>query len=143
AALILEYHQAHPGTPIMLYAHSAGCTVATTALERLPAGLVGRAVLLSPSLSARYNLKPALANVRRSLHVFYSRRDWCYLGMSTWLVGTADRRFDRCGGRTGFQIDPGQLEPGLASKLFQRAWQPGDRELGNNGGHYGNYQPNF
>jgi pimeloyl-ACP methyl ester carboxylesterase len=143
AEAVLSHRRENPDTPIMLYGHSAGCMVVAAALETLPAGVVDRAVFLSPSLSSRYDLRPALAKVKRGLHVFYSRRDWCYLGMTTWLVGTSDRRHDYCSGRVGFDIEMSQLEPDLAAKFLQRSWQPEDRALGHNGGHYGFYQPDF
>jgi hypothetical protein len=142
AAEVCGFHAAHPETPISLYAHSAGCTVVVGALEALPPGLVERAVLLSPSISSRYDLGGALRGVKQGLHVFYSRHDWWYLGVCTTLLGTADRHGSRCGGRVGFDA-AGPLEPELAVKLFQRPWQPEDRALGNNGGHFGHYQPAF
>ncbi len=141
---VLSYHAAHPEVPIYLYAHSAGCTVAMKALESLPPCVVERAILLSPSLSAEYDLCPGLERVRSGLHVFYSRQDWWYLGMSMHLLGTADRRFfSCCSGRHGFEEDALPLDCELRAKLCQREWQPEDRALGNNGGHYGNYQPDF
>ncbi len=143
AAAVRAYHAEHPGTTIFLFGHSAGCTVIATALEALPPGLVERAVLLSPSLSAHYNLRPALANVRQGMHVFYSRRDWYYLGVYTTLVGTADRTHGDCGGRVGFDLESGAIDADVRAKLHQRPWQPADRALGNNGGHYGHYQPAF
>jgi pimeloyl-ACP methyl ester carboxylesterase len=140
---VLSFHASHPETPIYLYAHSAGCAVAMKALESLPPGIVERAILLSPSLSSAYDLRPALEHVCTSLHVFYSRWDWGYLGMTMRLVGTADRWFGWCSGRFGFDVDADYIESDLLAKLHQRAWEPEDRALGNNGGHFGNYQPAF
>jgi hypothetical protein len=140
---IATYHAAYPKARIYLYAHSAGCAVATTALEALPPGAVERAILLAPALSAVYDVVPSLERVNKGLHVYYSRQDWCFLGVCTYMLGTADRRFSCCSGRVGFKADPAHLDPALASKLFQHSWQPEDRALGNNGGHYGGYQPAY
>ena len=143
AAAVVAYHAAHPDRPIHLLGHSAGSTVVMAALEELPPDLVERAVLLSPSLSACYEVRPALRHVKSGLYVFYSPYDYWYLGVITRLVGTADRRWTATSGRVGFAVDPADEETWLYRKLYQRAWQPEDRELGNNGGHYGNYQPAF
>jgi pimeloyl-ACP methyl ester carboxylesterase len=143
ADIVLDYHAAHPDKPIALYGHSAGCSVVVAALEELPSGIVDRAVLLSPSMSAGYDLGPALAHVNCGLHVFYSRRDWWYLGLVTGMLGTADRRLASTSGRIGFDAVHGRWDPQLDAKLCQRVWRPDDRTLGNAGGHYGNYQPAF
>jgi hypothetical protein len=143
AEQIVAYHAAFPKIPIYVYAHSAGCAVATKAIEELPLGLVERVVLLAPSLSATYDVVPCLERVNRGLHVFYSRQDWCFLGVCTYMVGTADRRFSCCSGRVGFKAESDQLDPVLARKLHQHAWQPDERALGNNGGHFGGYQPAY
>jgi pimeloyl-ACP methyl ester carboxylesterase len=143
AAAVLAYHADHPGTPIYLYGHSAGCAVVLAAAEELPSGVVEGVVLLAPSLSASYDLGPALAGVHRGLHVFYSRNDFWYLGLYMRLLGTADGRKAHAAGRVGFLADPDRIEPELLDKLRQHAWQPEDRALGHLGGHYGCYQPAF
>jgi hypothetical protein len=143
AEQMLAYHAKYPEIPIYVYAHSAGCAVAVKAVEELPPGVVERVILLAPALSAAYDVTPALERVHRGLHVFYSRHDWYYLGVCTYMLGTADRRFTCCSGRVGFNIEPEHIDPGLAAKLFQHAWHPDDRALGNNGGHYGAYQPAY
>jgi pimeloyl-ACP methyl ester carboxylesterase len=143
AASVLDYHAQHPGVPIYLVGHSAGSAVVLAALEDLPPGLVDRAVLLSPSVSTGYDLRPALAAVDRGLYVYYSKHDYWYLGFVTGVLGTADRRWTSASGRYGFQVPPEGADASLYSKLYQRSWQPGDMQLGNLGGHYGSYQPEF
>jgi pimeloyl-ACP methyl ester carboxylesterase len=140
---VLLYHELHPGTRIHLCGHSAGSLIVLKAIETLPPGLVDRLVLLSPSLSVGYDLVPVLERVHCGLHVFYSRHDCYFLGFYMGLLGTSDRRHDACGGRYGFSVDSAPLNPVLRAKLFQRAWQREDRVLGNNGGHFGNYQAAF
>ena len=143
ACAVLEYHAAHPGRPIYLVGHSAGGTVAVVALENLPPGVVDRAVLLSPALSSTYDIRPALRSVKTSVNVFYSRYDCLFLGIGTGILGTPDHRWTSPAGRAGFRVEPDLDDPTLLGKLVQRPWKPSDLELGNNGGHYGNYQPDF
>lgn len=140
---VCAFHAAHPEVPVYLLGHSAGCAVVLAALENLSPGMVDRAILLSPALSTTYDLRPALATVQRGVYVFYSQHDYWYLGLITGVLGTSDRRWTASSGRYGFEV-PAQCGDGhWYGKLFQRAWMPPDAELGNYGGHYGNYQPNF
>ncbi len=142
AELVQAYHACHPDTPLYLLGHSAGATAVMAALENLPPGVVDGAVLLSPSLSAHYDVRPALAAVD-GLYVFHSRQDYGYLGVVTGLLGTSDRRWAASSGRVGFRVPAGGAADPAYAKLYQRAWYPADRALGNQGGHYGNYQPDF
>jgi pimeloyl-ACP methyl ester carboxylesterase len=154
ADTILNYHARNPGTCIYLMGHSAGAAVVLAAVEELPANSVDGIVLLAPSISAIYDLRPALCKVRCAIDVFHSRRDWLYLGMGTRLVGTLDKTRRVAAGRFGFR--PVELGMGvgrqravdacdlaLYAKLRQHAWRPADLRLGNNGGHYGGYQPGY
>ena len=140
ADVVAAYHAKNPDRPIYLLGHSAGTTVVLAALENMPEPIVERAILLAPSLSARYNVQQALRTVKHSLNVFYSPHDYIYLGAATYLLGTPDRRWTATAGRTGFNQP---LEPEVQSKLVQRSWQPTDRLLGNNGGHFGAYQAGY
>ncbi|MCI0683539.1 MAG: alpha/beta fold hydrolase [Gemmataceae bacterium] len=141
---IEAYAKDHPHMPIYLVGHSAGSTVALSALEHMPPGLVERAFLLSPSVSNQYDIRPAVRSVNRGLHVFYSRHDYWYLGLATHVLGTADRRFIHpASGRVGFEVQTEHGDFALQAKLFQRPWQPVDAQTGNLGGHYGNYAPAF
>jgi pimeloyl-ACP methyl ester carboxylesterase len=144
ALLIEQFRQEHPGVPVYLMAHSAGSAVAVTALENLPPDSVDRAIFLAPSLSAAYDIRPSLRAVKYGLHVFYSRRDTIYLGIWTGILGNSDRRWGPSSGRIGFQTAGARPEDAsLYSKLSQRAWQPHDLDGGNDGKHYGDYQPDF
>jgi pimeloyl-ACP methyl ester carboxylesterase len=142
AETVIAYHAKHPDRPIYLLGHSAGTSVTMAALENLPEGIVERAILLSPSLSADYDVRPALRSVKQGLHVFYSRYDYIYLGLATGLVGSPDRYWTAAAGRTGFRV-PADADPEQFRKLVQRSWQSSDRAFGNNGGHFGNTQPDF
>jgi pimeloyl-ACP methyl ester carboxylesterase len=141
---IERFQREHPGVPVHLVGHSAGAAVVVAALENLPPESVDRAFLLAPSLSAAYDVRPALAAVRHGLHVFYSRRDTKYLSAWTGILGNSDRRWGPSSGIIGFQIPPfSPADAHFYGKLIQRAWQPADLANGNDGKHYGDYQPGF
>jgi hypothetical protein len=144
AYLIQNYKQRYPEMPIYLVAHSAGSAVAVSALESLPPQTVERALFLAPALSATYDVRPALKAVKYGLHVFYSQNDTAYLGIWTGVLGNSDRHWGPSSGRFGFQVPAiGPDDAPLYAKLFQRPWQPADLATGNDGRHYGDYQPGF
>jgi pimeloyl-ACP methyl ester carboxylesterase len=144
AELVLAYRQQYPEARIHLAGHSAGCMVVLSATEHLPPGTLDCVLLLAPSVSAEYDIRPALRAVRHGVEVYYSSHDWLYLGLLTKVVGCADRL--RCGasGHKGFSLRiESPADADLLERLHQYPWQPADRELGNDGGHYGAYQPEF
>src|ERR1043165_1681147 len=143
ASMVQAYHAAHPEQPLYLLGHSAGTTIIIAALEHLPANVVERAVLMAPSISAYYDLLPAVKAVKHDIHVFYSSHECLYLRVGIRLVGTSDRTREPAAGVGGFRVDPDPQEPSLSSKLIQHPWQRSDRELGHNGSHFGGYQPGF
>jgi len=141
---VIAYRMAHPEAKIHLVGHSAGCMVVLSATEHLPPQTLDRVVLLLPSVSTEYDIRPALRSVRGSVEVHYSGQDWIYLGFCMRIVGTADRKRCDAGGRVGFpvRIESPQDEA-LLQRLAQHPWQPSYRQLGNDGGHYGAYQPEY
>lgn len=141
AELVQDYRRHYPNKPVYLAGHSAGALVVLTALEHLPPESVDRAVLISASISAFYDLRPALGGVKYGLHNFHSERDWIYCGLFTRLFGNSDRNHFLCAGRAGFRTIP--QEPELAGKLVERPWTCADQASGNTGGHFGHYQPSF
>jgi hypothetical protein len=144
AGQVAAYRRACPGGAVYLVSHSAGSAVALTAVEALPPGSVDRVVLLAPSLSAGYDLRPALRRVRCSIEVFSSSRDWFYLGLATGLFGTADRRHGPAAGRVGFRPTVADApDAALYAKLRQHPWDPSLAWTGHHGGHYGAYQPGY
>jgi len=140
AARILVHQNDYPDSKVYLVGHSAGAVVAVAAAEALPPGSIEGMALLAPSLSTFYDLGPALQAVRNHLDVYYSIRDWGYLGIGTAIFGTSDRVRSAASGRIGFQVYV--VEHGM-TRLRQHAWQPADKHTGNNGGHYGSYQPGY
>jgi pimeloyl-ACP methyl ester carboxylesterase len=144
AAMVLARRQACPSSPIYLMGHSAGSAVVLTAADYLPPGCVDEIVLLSSSISADYDLRPALRCSRRGIDAFYSQRDLAYLGLGVALVGTADRQWNAPAGRVGFQpLGSSPEDVALYKKLRQHCWDPAVSWTGNEGGHRGSYQPRF
>lgn len=145
AAKVAACRQTCPGGEVYLVAHSAGSAVVLAAAESLPPASVDRIVLLAPSVSADYDLRPALRCVRYGMDVFSSKRDFAYLGLGTALVGTADRKWGTAAaGRTGFRPEAATMEDTLLlDRLRQHPWDPCVAWTGNHGGHYGGYQQGY
>jgi hypothetical protein len=144
ADTIIAYHHQHPEARIHILAHSAGSMVALSATDFLPPATLDRIVLLSPSVSTEYDVRPALRSVKGSVEVHYSCEDWFFLGFGIQLLGCADRGHTAASGRVGFELRiDSPDDTALMHRLMQYPWQPADRELGNDGGHYGAYQPAF
>ena len=98
-------------------------------------------ILLAPSVSVGYDLRPTLRAAREGLDVFCSKKDWVALGFVTRVVGTTDRFGAAAAGRHGFTADtvPEQEVP----RLRQHFWSPDVSWTGNTGGHHGMHTPAF
>jgi pimeloyl-ACP methyl ester carboxylesterase len=126
-----------PDRPIELIAHSGGAGVAVWALEKLPAGVrVRGVVLLAPALSPDYDLSRALEHVEGKMIVFYSARDAWILGAGTKLFGTIDRVQTEAAGLKGFNTPP-TANTAQYRKLVQIPYDPAWGALGNPGDHMG------
>lgn len=126
-----------PTGEIYLAGHSAGSAVVLAAAAELPPDTVDGIVLLAPSVSADYDLRPALRASRNGVDVFYSHRDRFQLGVAVSILGTADRRWTAASGRVGFR--PVICTPDdaiLHTLLRQHPWNPCVAWTGNRGGHY-------
>jgi pimeloyl-ACP methyl ester carboxylesterase len=144
AERIRARRQACPCGRIYLVAHSAGAAVVLAAAECLPPDSVDDIVLLSPAISADYDLRAALRGSRRGIDVFYSQRDLAYLGLGVSIVGTTDREWSAAAGRVGFRpVIANPEDAALHAKLRQHAWDCSVRWTGNAGGHHGASQPGF
>ena len=87
----IEEYKAQNGTHrIYVIAKSAGTAVALRALSQLPEHTVERAILMSPAVSPKFPLSPALRAVRHEIVSFWSPNDLLHLGLGTSLFGTAD-----------------------------------------------------
>src|SRR5262249_3711088 len=138
AEAVVATRKACPGRPIYLVGHSTGCAVALAAVESLPPGYVDRVVLLAPSLSVGYDLRPALCSAADGIDVFYSSRDVLLMGFGMRLVGTSDRKWSRAAGRHGFDpVACNAADAALYGKLRQHAWDSCVEWTGYHGGHAG------
>ena len=145
AQRVNEYRRVFPMGDVYLIAHSAGCAVALAAGDVLPPDSLRRIVLLAPSISADYDVRPALRSARDGIDVFFSSRDVFYLGFGAAITGTADRRWlSPAAGRTGFRQKAERCEDtALYQKLRQHPWQPSVEWTGNRGGHYDGFKPAY
>jgi pimeloyl-ACP methyl ester carboxylesterase len=139
AERVAEWHALHPPCRVSLVGHSAGCAVILAAVEAVQPGIVQRVILLSPSVPASYDLRPALANVGEEIDVHCSDRD-------SWDLGTVVRFLyclegvacpaSGCGGFQAYGSTP--EDAACYAKLRHFRWNPWVSELtGHDGGHYG------
>lgn len=104
AKIVVGYQRSHPGRPVHIIGHSGGGGVAVFAAEEMPADRkVDGLVLLSPSISAGYDLRKAMANCRDGIVNFYNPADTGLLGIGTTIVGNVDGIRGPSAGLTGFQ----------------------------------------
>jgi hypothetical protein len=135
---VAQHRSQYPEDPIYLAGLSAGCAVVLYALEQLPSSVtVDQVVLLSSSVSADYDLNPAVAHVRGRIYNFTSSRDSVLADLAS-RVGTAD------GKQTGSDISglrgfhrPGEapMPSAYGGKVQNMAWRPEFAKYGHNGGH--------
>jgi pimeloyl-ACP methyl ester carboxylesterase len=145
AAKIRERRTREPGRRTVVVAHSAGSAVALAATESLPADGIDRLILLAPSVSSGYDVRPALAAAREGVDVFCSKKDWVALGFVVRVVGTTDKFWSgSAAGRHGFQVKGSAMaaEPD-AAKLRQHFWTADVAWTGHTGGHHGVHAPAF
>lgn len=138
AETVLAARQGCPGRPVYLVGHSAGCAVVLYAAELLPPDTFERIILLAPTVSPGYDLRPALTASRQGVDAFVSRRDVFTGGLAMRVVGTADRQWAPAAGQVGFC--PVLTRPGderLYGKLRQHDWDPCVQWTGNLGLHFG------
>ncbi len=142
AAVIRTQQAREPGRRVVIVAHSAGCAVALCAAEQLPPDSIDRLILLAPSVSTGYDIRPALRSAREGVDVYCSKKDWIALGFVTRVVGTTDKYWARAAGRHGFQ--PGEaLNETETARLRQHFWSPDVTWTGHTGGHHGMHTPAF
>lgn len=138
AGFIADLRKQQPDRRIVLVSHSAGCAVALAACSYLPTDSLERQLLLAPSVSTRYDLRPALRASKHGIDVFSSTKDRWALGLVIRCIGSADELHDpKAAGRFGFDTaaEPGQLR--------HHFWSSADEKLGHDGRHHGMHAPAF
>jgi len=145
AEAILERKSREPGRRIVVVGHSAGCAVALAAGDVLPIDAVDRVILLAPSVSTGYDVRPTLWSSREGVDVFCSKKDWIALGFVVRVVGTVDRsRMGGAAGRWGFQPKGSKaLDNAEAARFRQHFWSEDMAWTGHTGGHHGVNEPEF
>lgn len=145
ACKLLEARKAEPGRRIVLVAHSAGCAVALAAGCALPRDTIDRMILLAPSVSSGYDVRPALMSAREGIDVFCSERDRIALGLVMRVVRTVDTmRSSAAAGRHGFQPKPANsFTDEERLRLRHHFWSPELAWTGHNGRHHGMHAPPF
>jgi hypothetical protein len=134
-----------PNRPIYIVAKSGGTGLALAAVEKLPANMVERIILLAAAVSPTYDLRPALKATRHEIVSYYSPYDQFVLNWGTSQFGTEDRYYGPSAGLRGF-IRPTNLseaDRALYDRLVQCRWQPRMISEGYLGGHLGNSLPSF
>jgi pimeloyl-ACP methyl ester carboxylesterase len=141
---VLAYRSQPGSLPVCLVAHSAGSAVVLAAAASLPPDTVERIVLLAPSVSAYHDLRPALRSARHGIDVFYSCRDTNILQTVVGFLGTSDGLDGPAAGRVGFRAAASTPEDAaLYARLRQHPWHPSVAWTGNDGGHYGSFEPGY
>jgi pimeloyl-ACP methyl ester carboxylesterase len=144
AVQVCAYRQAFPGRRVYLVGHSAGCAIVLSAASSLPPDSIERVILLSPSVCTSYDLRPALRASRQGIDSFHSQEDRWVLGLGMRMFGTTEEGCRIAAGRVGFASvleDAGDVA--LYSRLRQHPWDPSVTWTGNDGGHFGGFQPEF
>ena len=145
AAAILERKQREPGRRVVVVGHSAGCAVALAAGDALPPDSIDRMILLAPSVSTGYDVRPSLWAAREGIDVFCSKKDRVALGLVVRVVGTTDNFWSgAAAGQWGFQPKPGgALDAAASARLRQHFWSTEQAWTGHTGGHHGMHAPAF
>src|ERR1051325_877835 len=91
ARAIKSWRDRYPSGHLALVGHSAGCGVILGSLSRIDKTVdVENVILLAPSISPNYPVRPALRQIAGKLHLFFSDADKLWLGWRTSTFGTYD-----------------------------------------------------
>src|SRR6516165_9164254 len=75
AAKMADYHARWPKSKIYLIGHSAGTHIVLLAAGKMPPNTIERVVVLAPSVSTCFDLRPALRASRNGIDCYYSFDD--------------------------------------------------------------------
>ena len=145
ASAILARKAQEPNRRLVIVAHSAGCAVALAAGDLLPIDAVDRILLLAPSVSTGYDIRPTLWSAKEGVDVFCSTKDWVALGFVVKVVRTTDNIWSgEAAGRWGFKPKGSNALAELETqRLRQHFWTQDLAWTGNTGGHHGSHAPEF
>lgn len=104
---------------VQIVAHSAGCGVALGATAQAKRR-IDRLILIAPSVSPTYDLRPAMSRLDGPVHVFYSKDDVLLLKWRTSTFGTYDRVKTPAAGHVSFTPDALPLPD--RARLIQHAY---------------------
>jgi pimeloyl-ACP methyl ester carboxylesterase len=126
AIWIARYQDQYPGRPVYLVGHSGGGGIAVFAAEAL-GRMSGKhklqgMVLLSPSLSANYDLTAAINVCEKGVVSFYNEGDVGLLWLGTTIIGNVDGGHGASAGRTGFR-PPGLHDDEIRKAAYHRLYQ--------------------
>ena len=126
AVWIAHYQDQYPGRPVYLVGHSGGGGIAVFAAEAL-ARMSGKRrlqgmILLSPSVSANYDLTTAINVCEKGVVSFYNEGDVGVLWLGTTLAGNVDGGHGASAGRVGFR-PPGVHDADARRRAYHKLFQ--------------------
>jgi len=147
AEVLVKWRQRNPDKQLYIVATSGGAGIAGWACKYLPKDFqLQKLVLLSPAISPEFDLVPALTHSKDGVYSYYSKND-CILQFDRdcFLVQQGSRRvMDRRDGDGAGFSGFGRGSCGEeCHELYELAWDPSMRLLGNNGKHFGNMSTSF
>jgi pimeloyl-ACP methyl ester carboxylesterase len=136
ARRIRAVHASSPGQKIYLVGYSEGAAVILAAAEALPPGSVERIVLITPAMSWKYDLRPALAVAREGIDCFYRIED-NFQQLVGDLLKAPDNMRNWPAGRVGFgTVIANYGDVRLYQKLRQHPWTQQMEEVVDFDGHF-------
>jgi pimeloyl-ACP methyl ester carboxylesterase len=133
---MVAYRKTHPDSRICLIGYSSGASVALAAAERLPPATINRIILLSPTVSAKHDLRPALRSSLEGIDAFNS--EWDVISTVLYAMGTGDGVGQAVAGRGGFvPVGDNKEDEQLYKGLRQHFWKGPQQWSGHDGGHFG------
>ena len=126
AARIADYIRTHPNAPVTLFGFSAGSMYAMMVAAALPEDApVDKLILISSSVSRKYDVSPALDRSRGGAVAYWSPLENT---LRIWmaLLGTTDQTWDDAAAYSGFDsTDPRLLQIPWTPDMLRYA-QPGE-----------------
>ena len=130
AGCIDDYLRRHPGKEVNIIGLSAGAGVALNAVKHVtPPHKINNVILLSASVSCRYDVKPVIKNMRGKIYVYYSANDGMLAGPVRVLGSFGGKIGDEPAGLVGLH------PPTRAERVVNVGWRPRFERYGWSGSH--------